>query len=54
MFSGIYTNFRSFVALEHKSDLVCTLLHRSFTIVSDFSKFHFEVETLKKNNSQKC
>ena len=25
-----------------------TLLHRSFTIVSDFSKFHFEVETLKK------
>ena len=25
-----------------------TLLHRSFTIVSDFSKFHFEVEALKK------
>ena len=25
-----------------------TLLHRSFTIVSDFSKFHFEVETLKE------
>ena len=25
-----------------------TLLGRSFTIVSDFSKFHFEVETLKK------
>ena len=25
-----------------------TLLHRSFTILSDFSKFHFEVETLKK------
>ena len=48
MFSGIYPNFRSFVALEHKFDLVYTLLHRSFTIVSDFSKFHFEVETLKK------
>ena len=26
-----------------------TLLHRSFTIVSDFSKFNFEVETLHKN-----
>ena len=25
-----------------------TLLHRSFTIASDFSKFYFEVETLKK------
>ena len=47
-FSGIYTNFSSFVALEHKFGLVYTLLHRSFTIVSDFSKFHFEVEPLKK------
>ena len=47
-FSGAYTNFSSFVALEHKFALVCTLLHRSFTIVYDFSKFHFEVETLKK------
>ena len=25
-----------------------TLLHRSFTFVSDFSKFHFEVETFTK------
>ena len=47
-FSGIYTNFSSFVALEHKFGLVYTLLHRSFTIVSDFSKFYFEVKTLKK------
>ena len=47
-FSGVYTNFSSFVTLKHKFGLVHTLLHRSFTIVSDFSKFHFEVETLKK------
>ena len=47
-FSGVYTNFSSFVVLKHKFGLVHTLLHRSFTIVSDFSKFHFEVETLKK------
>ena len=46
-FNGVYTNFSSFVALEHKFGLVYTLLHRSVTIVSDFSKFHFEVETLK-------
>ena len=26
-----------------------TLLHRSFTIASNFSKFHFEVQTLHKN-----
>ena len=47
-FSGIYTNFSSFVALEHKFGLVYTLLHRSFAVGSDFSKFYFEVETLKK------
>ena len=47
-FSGVYTNFSSFVALKHKFGFVHTLLHRSFTIASDFSKFNFEVETLKK------
>ena len=47
-FSGLYTNFSSFVALKHKFGLVYTLLHRSFKIASNFSKFHFEVETLKK------
>ena len=47
-FSGVYTNFSSFVALEHKFGLVYALLHRSFTIVSGFSKFHLEVEILKK------
>ena len=43
-----FNNFSSFVALEHKFGLVYTLLHRSFIIVPDFSKFHFEVETLNK------
>ena len=47
-FSGVYNNFSSFVELKQKFHLVYTLLHRSFTIVSDFSKFHFEVETLKE------
>ena len=47
-FSGVYTNFSSFVALKHKFGLLHTLLHRSFTIAPDFSKFHFEVETLEK------
>ena len=46
--TGVYTNFSSSVALERKFGLLYTLLHRSFTIESDFSKFHFEVETLKK------
>ena len=47
-FSGVYTDFSSFVALEHKFDLAYKLLHRSFVIVSDFSKFRFEIETIKE------
>ena len=47
-FSGVYTNFNSFVALEHKFGLVYTLLRRSFIIASDFCKFHFKVKALKK------
>ena len=52
-FSGVYTNLSSFVALKHKFGLVYTLLHRSFTIVFDFSKFYFQVETLKKTLQKK-
>ena len=47
-FSGVCTNFSSFVALQDKFDLVYKILHKSFTIESDFSKFHFEGETLNK------
>ena len=48
MFTGVCTNFSSFVSLEPKFSLAYTLLHRRFTIMPDFSKFHFKVETYKK------
>ena len=38
----------SSMALEFEFVLVCTLLHRCLAVVFDFSKFHFEVEILKK------
>ena len=47
-FSGVYTNFNSFLPLDYKFGLIFTLLHRCFSLVSDFSKFHLEVETLKQ------
>ena len=47
-FTGVYTKFSSFIPLEHKFGLVYTLLHRSFCLVSDMSKFHFEIEKLKE------
>ena len=39
-FSGVYTNYRSFIATEYKSSLITTLLYRSFTIVSNYQKLH--------------
>ena len=47
-FTGVYTNFSSFIPLQHKFGLVYTLLHRCFCLVSDISKFHFEIEKLKE------
>ena len=53
-FSGVYSNFNSFIADKYKHCLIFTLLFRIFSIVSDFSKFHEEVNYLKnvlKKNS---
>ena len=53
-FSGVYSNFNGFIADEYKHSLIFTLLFRIFSIVSDFSKFHEEVNYLKdvlKKNS---
>ena len=48
-----YSEIRTFVCLcfiplEHKFGLVYTLLHCCFCLVSDMSKFHFEIEKLKE------
>ena len=52
-FSGVYSNFNSFISEEYKVGLIFTLLFRTFSIVSNFSRFHSEVchlkEILKKN-----
>ena len=53
-YNGVYCNFNSFIADEYKHGLIFTLLFRIFSIVSDFSKFHEEVNYLKdvlKKNS---
>ena len=48
-FSGVFTNYQSFIPTHQKRRL-----HRSFSIGSDFKTFHFEIDHLKiiliKNN----
>ena len=46
-FSGIFTNFESFIPEIHKRGLIETLLHRSFRLCSSYENFHREIETLK-------
>ena len=47
-FTEVYTNFSSFIPLEHKFGLAYMLLHCCFCLVSDMSKFHSEIETLQE------
>ena len=46
-FSGVFTNFKSFMPVTYKFGLVHTLPHRSFSICSSYEKFHEEIVLLK-------
>ena len=47
-FSGLYTNFTSFIPFEYMFGLFNTLFHCCFCLVLDFSKFYIEQTKLKK------
>ena len=46
-FSGIFTNFKSFMPVTYKFGLVYTSLHRSFSICSSYEKLHVKIVLLK-------
>ena len=47
-FSGVFSNFKSFMPVTYKFGLVHTLLHRSLSICSSYEKFHDEIVLLKE------
>ena len=53
-FSGVYTNYSSFMPDTYKRGLVSTLLYRAYAISSTYKTLHEEIERLKvifrKNN----
>ena len=53
-FSGLYTNFDSFIPEKYKKGLILCLLYRAFSFVTSWDKFQHEVNYLKnifsKNN----
>ena len=46
-FSGVFTNFESFIPGSYKSNLIFTLLFRAFKLCSNFELFHQEILNLK-------
>ena len=46
-FSGVFTNYESFIPTYPEKGLLHTLLHRGFSIWCDFKTFHFEIDHLK-------
>ena len=47
-FSGVFTNFESFLPILYKYNLVSTLLYRGFVIYSSYTILHFEILKLKQ------
>ena len=46
-FSGVFTNFDSFIPLSYKTGLIWLLLYRAFSLCSSFELFHQEILKLK-------
>ena len=47
-FSGVFTNFFSFISIQFKASLISTLLYRCFQLTSSSELFHKEVERLRE------
>ena len=47
-FARVYTNFTSFIRLEHKFGLVYMSLYYCFCLVSDISSFTLKLKNLRK------
>ena len=47
-FTGLFTNFDSFIRISYKKGLISTVLFRYFNISSSYAIFHAEVKKFKK------
>ena len=47
-FTGLFTNFHSYISLAYKRFLVFCLLNRIFNICSSYENFHIQLEVVRK------
>ena len=47
-FSGVFTHYESYIDQSYKKSLIFTLLSRCYSVCSDYTIFHLEVEELRE------
>ena len=47
-FTGLFTNFHSFIPNTHKQNFVSCLIYRIFNLCSSYENFHTQLEVLRK------
>ena len=47
-FTGLFTNFHSFIPLAYKRSLISCLLYRIFNLCSSYENFHVQLEVIRK------
>ena len=47
-FSGVFTHYESYIDQSYKKSLIFTLLFRCYSLCSDYTLFHLEVEKLRE------
>ncbi len=47
-FTGLFTNFHSFIPPSYKRSLISCLLHRIFNLCSSYENFHVQLEIVRK------
>ena len=53
-FTGLFTNFHSFIPNTHKQNLVSRLIHCIFNLCSSYKNFHTQLELVRKLFNLNC
>ena len=53
-FTGLFTNFRSFIPFQYKRSLVSSIIHRFFSLCSNYENFHAQLELYRQILNKNC
>ena len=53
-FTGLFTNFRSFIPFQYKRSLVSSRIHRFFSLCFNYENFHAQLELYRQILNKNC